>query len=161
MTAELARPVAILRLVEGRSDSDELADMLFELRVPGLDTRRATARITRAIVEWAVAKGWSPRTEARVDVPDVRANAQLGFMDVLVRRGDGLPDLAIEIDSADKPWSVIKLQHAAAAGMSAIWVRWGDEDWAGVYDEVDVIQLPLNKHPRRRQSGAQVPVWVK
>jgi len=80
-------------------------------------------------------------------------------MDVIVRRGTGQPDLAIEIDSADKPWSVVKLQHAAAAGMEAIWVRWGDDRWAGVYDEVDVIQLPLIRRPARRHSRAQVAIW--
>ena len=35
--------------------------------------------------------------------------------------------------------------------MRAIWVRWGDEEWAGVYDDVDVIQLPLCADPTAEQ----------
>jgi len=86
---------------------------------------------------------------------------RLGFVDVIVRRGGHGRDLAIEIDSAHKPWSVVKLQHAAANGMRAIWIRWGDETWAGVYDDIDVIQVPLNRRPEHRQPGGQVAVWDK
>ena len=90
----------------------------------------------------------------------VGGDARLGFVDVIVRRGDGTPDLAIEIDSADKPWSVDKLRHAAQAGMRAIWVRWGDDEWAGIYDDVDVIQLPvISSRGHRRMSDRQLPLW--
>src|SRR5687767_7054973 len=103
------------------SAADELAGVLFSLDEVALTTRAMTARITCAVVEWALANGWAPRTEARVDA------GQLGYVDVIVRRGVGVNDLAIEIDSTDKPWSVAKLRHAVAAGMDAIWIRWGDE----------------------------------
>ena len=65
----------------------------------------------------------------------------------------------IEIDSADKPWSVAKLQHAAAAGMEAIWVRWGDDDWSGVYADIDVIQLRIRRSADRRSSAGQLAFW--
>lgn len=108
------------------SVTDDLATVLFATDLAGLSTAAVTARITREVVAWARARGWAARTEARVDVPTGQTpTEQLGFVDVVVRRADRMPDLAIEIDSADKPWSVIKLQHAAAAGMHAIWVRWG------------------------------------
>jgi hypothetical protein len=112
-----------------------------------------TARITRAVVEWALAHGWAPVTEARVDA------GQLGYVDVIVRRGAGLPDLAIEIDSADKPWSVAKLRHAASAGMEPIWIRWGDDAWAGAFDDVDVIQLPAVRRPERLSTRTQLGFW--
>src|SRR5690348_13952280 len=124
--------------------TDALARMLFGLEHETLTTAAMTSHITRQIVRWARDQGWQVKTEGRVDVLNAarpRAGGQLGFVDVLVSRGDGRPEVAIEIDSTDKPWSVVKLQHAAAAGMHAIWVRWGDDDWAGVYDDVDVIQL--------------------
>ena len=70
-----------------------------------------------------------------------------------------MPDLAIEIDSADKTWSVNKLQHAARAGMRAIWVRWGDGEWAGIYQDVDVIQLPLIRRVGHRGMPDQLPLW--
>src|SRR5688572_611958 len=110
-----------------RNVADDLAKTLFGLKVEGRSTALMTAHITRQIIGWAVAHGWSPRTEARVSAHSADGDARLGFVDVIVRRGPGLPDLAIEIDSADKPWSVDKLRHAAGAGMHAIWIRWGDE----------------------------------
>ena len=140
--------------------SEDLATVLFATDLTGISTGAITARITGEVVAWARARGWTTRTEARVEVPTGQAAAdQLGFVDVVVRRADRLPDLAIEIDSADKPWSVIKLQHAAAAGMHAIWVRWGDEKWAGVYDEVDVIQLSLARRPAHKRRPRQLSIW--
>src|SRR4051812_39239443 len=102
-------------MVQDVEFTDRLAGLLFELDTGGQSTSRVTARITREIVRWATAEGWRVRTEARVEVLAGPPAQQLGFVDVLVCRGAGLPDVAIEIDSADKPWSVVKLQHAAAA----------------------------------------------
>ena len=140
--------------------ADDLAAVLFGLSVEGRSTAAMTAHITRVIVVWAAERGWSPRTEARVQASSSAGDERSGFVDVIVRRGPGLPDLAIEIDSADKPWSVDKLRHAAAAGMHAVWVRWGDDEWAGVYDDIDVIQLQLLRRAGRRPSqGAQLQLW--
>jgi hypothetical protein len=140
--------------------ADDLASCLFALSVEGRSTRAITVAITREIVRWAISRGWSPRPEARVHAVVCGQAARLGFMDVIVHRGSGVPDLAIEIDSADKPWSVDKLRHAAAAGMHAIWVRWGDDEWAGVYMDVDVIQLPvLRRAGRRRSNQSQLVLW--
>jgi hypothetical protein len=134
--------------------ADEIAGILFALEDARLATREMTARITRAIVEWALGNGWAPVTEARVDA------GQLGYVDVIVRRGGSLPDLAIEIDSTDKAWSVQKLRHAVANGMDAIWIRWGDGTWSGVYEDVDVIQLAVRRRPARRpNSEAQPGFW--
>jgi hypothetical protein len=140
---------------------DDLATVLFALDDVPLSTGQTTARITTAIVEWAVQRGWSVRTEARVRaISEARLDPALGYLDVLIRRGESEPDLAIEIDSADKPWSVDKLRHAAAGGMRAIWIRWGDDAWAGIYDDVDVIQLPiLRRTAARRRTDAQLPLW--
>ena len=140
--------------------TDELARLLFDLTPGRLTTSHVTAAITRAIVRWASDSGWKVRTEARVDVPVSKpATRQLGFVDVLIHRGGVNSDVAIEIDSADKPWSVVKLQHAAAAGMHAIWVRWGDDQWAGVYADIDVIQLREMRRPRHRTPSDQLTVW--
>jgi hypothetical protein len=140
---------------------DDLAAPLFELDTAGLGTAAVTSLITAEIVRWAHGNGWVVRTEARVHaVSSQESAARSGFVDVIVRRGSGdPPDLAIEIDSGDKPWSVEKLRHAAQAGMRAIWVRWGDNEWAGIYDDVDVIQLRALRRPRRRSVDAQLSLW--
>ena len=137
---------------------DDLASVLFALRFAPVTTAAVTAQITRAVVEWALARDWVPRTEARVAVHGAPAGG-LGFVDVIVLRGGGEPDLAIEIDSTDKPWSVAKLRHAVAAGMHGIWVRWGDDEWAGVYEDIDVIQLREMRRPRHRTPSDQLTVW--
>jgi hypothetical protein len=146
-------------MVQDAPFTDALARLLFEMDAGGRSTAAVTAAITRRIVGWASAQGWRVRTEARVEVGSSTQVQHLGFVDVLVCRGGGLPDVAIEIDSADKPWSVVKLRHAAAAGMCAIWVRWGDGDWAGVYDDVDVIQLRLSRRPRVTADDLQATFW--
>jgi hypothetical protein len=143
------------------TDTDDLATVLFGLETGTLTTRAVTARITRAVVEWAAARGWSARGEARVGISGPKGErAQRGFVDVIVNRGPAQPDLAIEIDSTDKPWSVAKLRHAVAAGTHAIWIRWGDDAWAGALDDVDVIQLPVTRRPASRVTIAtQMSLW--
>ena len=142
--------------------TDDLAEVLFALDTGNLATAQVTGAITRRIARWAHERGWSVRTEGRVDIARqsvADADEQLGFIDVLIRRGATLPDVAIEIDSTNKPWSVVKLQHAAASGMHGIWVRWGDDAWAGVYDKIDVIQLPMLRRTGSRTSHGQMSIW--
>jgi hypothetical protein len=138
------------------TDTDDLARALFRLETGTLTTAAMTARITRAVVEWAAARGWATRSEARVGVGQ---ETRLGFLDVIVKRGSRQPDLAIEIDSTHKLWSVDKLRHAVAAGMEAIWIRWGDDEWAGAFDDVDVIQLPVMRRVRARFQAKQMQLW--
>ena len=141
------------------TDTDDLAGALYRLDAGSLTTGAFTARITGAIIEWAASRGWATRSEARVGVGEA---ARLGFVDVIVLRQPGAPDLAIEIDSTDKPWSVDKLRHAAAAGMHPIWIRWGDDEWAGAFEDVDVIQLPVTRRTRARvRQPTQMELWQR
>jgi hypothetical protein len=152
-------------MIETRADpgpANDLANLLFALDGGSLRTAAITRRITTAIVAWALGRGWSVQTEARVNVAEgsVDDDDRLGYLDIVVRRGAGWPDIAIEIDSTDKPWSVTKLRHAAAAGMHAIWIRWGDDDWTGVHRDIDVIQLRISRAPQPRANGAaQLALW--
>jgi hypothetical protein len=135
-----------------------LARALFAYEAGSRTTREVTSDLTRLIVQWAIDQGWAARTEARIQLP-VGAGERLGIVDVLIVRGDGEQGLAIEIDSADKPWSVDKLRYAAAAGMRPVWVRWGDDDWAVKHSDVDVIQLPGSRRPARKAGTAQLGFW--
>ena len=139
------------------TDTDDLARALFRLETSTHTTAAMTARITRVVVEWAAARGWATRTEARVGVGE---GTRLGYVDVIVLRQPVAPDLAIEIDSTHKPWSVDKLRHVAAAGMHPVWIRWGDDEWAGAFDDLDVIQLSLIRRAGHRSTGAaQLALW--
>ena len=142
------------------STIDELAALVFSVDTARLSARAITARVTSAIASWAVAKGWSARTEARVELRAVDGRLQdYGFIDLIVHRGSGEPDLAIEIDQTDKPWSVAKLQYAMALGMEAIWIRWSGSDWTDVQG-VHVIHLPeVEKKPTPRRAPAQLSFW--
>ncbi len=158
LTHELARGGASIGHMS--EDVDELAAVLFRLDFEGISTADGTTLITRTIVGWALRHGWPVRTEARVGLPiSATAKSRLGYIDAIVRRGNGRPDLAIEIDSTDKEWSLAKLRHASAAGLDAIWIRWGDDDWAGAYDGVDVIQLPARRREARRASPGPITLW--
>ena len=143
-----------------RTISDELAAVLFAVELGRRGTGAVTRELTRAIVRWAHSRGWSARTEAPVQ-PALAGPSGFGYVDVLIRRGPALADVAVEIDSTDKPWSLAKLRHAALGGMHAIWIRWGDDKWAGAFDEVDVIQLPALRRttPRAVQPG-QLTFWT-
>ena len=142
--------------------ADDLASYLFALDSRSLTTGATTTHITRAILAWAVERGWLARTEARVVAPnDVDGAVAIGFVDVVIRRGGSLADVVIEIDSTDKQWSLAKLRHAARAGMHAIWIRWGEETWAGAYDDVDVIQLPVARRTAARAGLlGQLTLWT-
>ena len=144
-------------------DIDDLATLLFSLPTERLTTDAVTALLTHEIAGWAVMRGWTPRREARVVLPTMaerEVDLRLGYIDLVISRGGRDPDLAIEIDSTQKPWSLAKLRYAVAAGMHGIWVRWGATDWAGVYDDVDVIQLWTVKRalPRPRATS-QLTLW--
>ena len=139
---------------------DELAALVFSLDTRHLSARAITARVTSAIASWAVTKGWSPRGEARVELrtPDGTLR-DYGFIDLIVHRGLGEADLAVEIDQTDKPWSVAKLQYAMALGMEAVWIRWSGADWTDV-EGVHVIHLPeVKKEPTPRRAPAQLSLW--
>ena len=60
--------VAPRRYLADVTDTDDLARALFRLETSTLTTAAMTAHITRAVVEWAAARGWVTRTEARVGV---------------------------------------------------------------------------------------------
>lgn len=142
---------------------DELASRLFALDVGRHDTASITALMKAEIGRWALARGWSVRTEARVDVSTDTApgSLRLGFIDVVVVRAGHEPDLAIEIDSGDKPWSVAKLRHAVDAGMHGVWVRWGDTAWAGWHADIDVIQLFIPRRAAMRRAADQLELGLR
>lgn len=71
-----------------------------------------------------------------------------GYVDFLV---DGW--LAIEIDSANKRWSLAKLEQASQRGFIAVWIRWKAPQKVKVPATVRLILLPT-RTGRGRQAAA-------
>ena len=139
---------------------DELAEVVFKLDTRGLSARAITARVTAAIVEWASANGWAVRTEARIEIGRPHAAfGDYGYMDAIIHRAAGEPDIAIEIDQTDKPWSVAKLRYANALGMEAVWIRWSGSSWTDA-EGVHVIHLPeLERERLPTKRSSQLTLW--
>lgn len=140
-----------------------LEQVLAELepRLHGLRTGQVTTNITAAVLDWAVANGWSSRAEVPVLVPDEVTNVsrRRGLYDIVIQR-PGMTDLVIEIDRANKRWSAEKLGLAAARGMEAVWVRWSGEPPTPdlVPDGVAVIKLAVRAV---RQTSVYPRGWLR
>ena len=143
------------------AEADELAAIVFDLETDGLPAKAITRTVTAAVMTWALRRGWLVKAEVRVELPGPSADDSYGFIDLVIRRGGSLPDIAVEIDQEDKQWSLAKLQYAAAAGMNAVWIRWSGERWSSL-GEIEVIHLPqARKQPIRRPVSMQVPLWSR
>ena len=118
------------------SDSDALARAIDDLgyalgeawgKVNAVeDPRQITVSLTDAILAWAQDNGWSAHREEPIKVAgyvsssgNTRSN---GRIDIWCR--SSCYDLAIEIDRANKAWSLAKLVQARQNGAHAVWVRW-------------------------------------
>jgi len=114
-----------------------------------LSTRRAesTARITTAIIDTLRAEGRTFEIEYtwRHAQRTTRSGRRVpGRVDVAIIDPDtGEPVVFIEIDSANKAWSLHKLATAAQRGIRAIWLRHGGHPPSGtIPDGVTVIHVP-------------------
>ncbi len=88
-----------------------------------------TERITSAIEEAAARAG--ARSEREVYAGRLpngeRRRGQTGWLDVVVRSGDG-ETFAIEVDRENKLWSATKLRHVRdTVGWTPVWVRWREK----------------------------------
>jgi hypothetical protein len=160
MTSELSRGADDTREVTSSDEiADELADVVYRLDAIALPTAQKTRHITQEIARWAVERGWRVRREAGMRLCTGGLERR-GFYDLVIDAGGASAPIAVEIDTTDKAWSLEKLRHAAASGMCAIWIRWGDEGWAEVDDEVYVIQLPPSRRPQDvSRRTEQMPIW--
>lgn len=84
-------------------------------------TRALTHVITDALKRWAYAHGWRSWRELHVPLDDERST---GRLDLVVFR-PGRPDIVIELDSANVPRSIAKLELARDRGALPVWLRFG------------------------------------
>ncbi|WP_306360855.1 hypothetical protein [Nocardia sp. CC227C] len=87
-----------------------------------------TDELTKLVVAWARDhQGWRAKTEQEILFKKGvhHPGEWWGYVDVGIERPKPLPPLMIEIDSANKRWSLDKLVGATDQGWDAIWLRWG------------------------------------
>ena len=158
------------------SDSDALARAIDDLgyalgeawgKVKAVeDSRKITVSLTDAILAWAQDNGWSAHQEEPIKVAgyvsssgNTRSN---GKIDIWCR--SSCYDLAIEIDRANKAWSLAKLVQARQNGAHAVWVRWarkGSSLSTRSYPEGPVVPAGIHliklerwpRQPRRQPRG--------
>lgn len=99
-------------------------------------TRALTDVVTRALKEWAYEHGWRSWRELHVPLTDERAS---GRFDLVVFR-PGWPDIVLELDSANVPRSIAKLELARDRGALPIWLRFGHGSTATI-PGVQIIDL--------------------
>ncbi|UGT58866.1 hypothetical protein [Nocardia asteroides] len=120
-----------------------LADWLAPVRATGLTSSQTTALITAHTLEWARSKRWKPATEVPALIERSSANGRTyrGRLDVVCERSWWRPPIAIEIDRANKRWSLDKLIAEADAGHVALWVRWHGDTVIEVPPRVGLVDI--------------------
>ncbi|MGW5441414.1 hypothetical protein [Nocardia asteroides] len=139
--------------------TDELAQSLRHwltpVRASGLTSTQTTKLITAHTLEWAHSKRWQTSTEVPALIErTINGRVYSGRVDVVCERSWWRPPIAIEIDRANKSWSVDKLVAEAEAGHVALWVRWRGEtviDLPPTVGLVDIRATIANPRSTRRR----------
>ena len=157
-----------------------LAANLDSLNLDDYETRSDRTRaITQVVFDWAEDCNWSPELEFRIDgVYREQTNAKRKIkklipkrrgLDNQTRRGDAiadvyidrdslepgmrLPPLVIEIDSANKKWSLTKLEKCSEKGWDCLWVRWGPNEPIPTPEDIMCIYIPFKGKRVRKGSN--------
>jgi hypothetical protein len=106
-------------------------------------TDEVTELLLDAIVAWGRAQGWRVYRRAASVVPlPPPYERQFSVVDVGCARADG-PPVVIEVDHADRRRTLDKLVAEAAAGRTALWVRWGSGKFTPPPAPVQLVACPV------------------
>ena len=129
-----------------------LSARLGELTFADLTADAVTALLIDAVAEWAGDHGWRVYRRAASVLPlPPPMDRQHSVLDVAAARPVG-PPLAIEIDRTDRKRTVEKLLAEAAAGRIPVWVRWGTGKFSVPPEPIQLVTVPVNRHPGGRFS---------
>ncbi|GGM24499.1 nuclear transport factor 2 family protein [Dactylosporangium sucinum] len=123
---------------------------------------RTEAQVTRLVVaaveEWGRSRGWRvyPRAASVVPLPPPYEQRH-SVVDVGFARTDGSP-VVVEVDHADRRRTLDKLAAEAAAGRTALWVRWGTGRFATPPDGVHLVPL---RATHRTPLGGGERLWSR
>ncbi len=118
----------------------ELRDYSSRINLLALSREQGTYQLTRFIRTWANAIDLSCEREVHLGATRLLRKSGYpykGYLDFVIGRW-----LAIEIDSANKHWSLKKLEDAAQRGFVPVWIRWCAPQKLSVPPTVRLILLP-------------------
>ena len=105
--------------------TDSLQEWLAPLEFTDLSRSAVTEAITAQAVAWAMSHGFVVSQDVEAVATKRRPhNRHIGLLDIACEHPSG-QQLAIEVDFANRVWSVEKLAAEADAGKLALWVKWG------------------------------------
>lgn len=127
------------------------------------DTTEVTERLTMKLKRWARSNGWRGWRELRCPLAGDADARSVGRFDLVIFR-PGLPEIVVEIDSANVDRSIAKLERARDLGAVPVWIRWSR---GGVQhlDGVTVIDLTDVERPPERELSEDeqvdlLPPWI-
>jgi hypothetical protein len=124
----------------------ELHNYSSRINLLALTKTQGTEQLARFIRNWA--RSQHLRCDREVHLGATRSLAKSGYfykgyLDFVIGES-----LAIEIDSTNKRWSLMKLEHAAQFGFAPVWIRWYSAQSFSVPTTVRLIMLPNRPHKR-------------
>jgi hypothetical protein len=127
------------------------------------DTTEVTDRLTMKLKQWARSNGWRGWRELRCPLPDDVDARAVGRFDLVIFR-PGLPELVVEIDSANVDRSIAKLERARDLGAVPVWIRWS-RGCVQHLDGVMVIDLTQVERPSEQELSEDeqvdlLPQWM-
>ncbi len=126
--------------------TDSLRSWLAPLEFVGLPRPEVTSLITAQVVAWAQSYRFEVTQQVKAIATRRRryGRTQNSWLDLECRHRSGMT-IAVEIDFANKFWSIEKLAAEADAGKLAIWVKWGGPVTLSLIPEkVGVVELRVD-----------------
>ncbi len=77
-----------------------------------------------------------------------RKDGRQGRIDWLLRHRDLPIRFAVEIDRANKQWSLEKLVRAQQAGFTSVWIRWRNPIRMTIPEQIYLIDLTRKTHSK-------------
>jgi hypothetical protein len=121
-----------------------LREWLAPLTFTDLSRTAATSAITKHAMAWARWHGFIVRTEVEAIARQMRPGDHRISPLAIAGEHPAGRQLAIEIDSVNRVWSIEKLAVEADAGKFAFWIKWGGPvRLALIPEKVGVVELPV------------------
>jgi uncharacterized UPF0146 family protein len=152
-TEQAARPLTEPeRAADPAMVAASLSERLAGLTFTDLSTEQVTALLVDTVVDWGSGQGWRVYRRAASVLPlPPPMSGQHSVLDVACARPGAAP-VVIEVDHTDRRRTVEKLLAEAAAGRTAIWVRWGARGFTAPPEPVRMVTVPVTYRTAAEQG---------